>query len=115
MSEGPQRPPPAGSIARLLDAAIGETREALVHDGRVVALNIVRASEQGARARWGELYAARVQRIDRRLRGGAGDEECRCEHGDEPERGGDGHAEPRKLPSFEFSERHREPNDVSLP
>jgi Ribonuclease G/E len=66
---GGQQQPPFGSIARLLDAAVGETREALVQDGRVVALNIVRASEQGVRARWGELYAGRVQRIDRRLRG----------------------------------------------
>lgn len=54
---------------RWIDGAIGETREALVIDGRVVALRILRASDEGQRARWGEVYAARVTRIDRRLRG----------------------------------------------
>lgn len=51
------------------DAAIGETREALVRDGRPIALRIARASDEGARARWGELYCARVRDIDHRRRG----------------------------------------------
>jgi len=52
-----------------IDAAIGETREALVRDGRPIALRIARASDKGRRARWGELYCARVREIDRRRRG----------------------------------------------
>jgi len=52
-----------------VDAAIGETREALVRDGRPIALRIARASDEGRRARWGELYCARVREIDRRRRG----------------------------------------------
>src|SRR5262249_53757944 len=52
-----------------IDAAIGETREALVRDGRPVALRVARWSDGGRRARWGEVYAARVTRIDRRRRG----------------------------------------------
>lgn len=57
------------STERWIDGAIGETREALVVDGRVVALRIMRASDEGRRARWGETYAGRVTRIDRRIRG----------------------------------------------
>jgi Ribonuclease G/E len=52
-----------------VDAAIGETREALAADGRPFALRIARASDLGRRARWGELYCARVRDIDRRRRG----------------------------------------------
>ncbi|MGE0740863.1 MAG: ribonuclease E/G [Hyphomonadaceae bacterium] len=52
-----------------IDAAIGETREALVRDGRPIALRIMRASDVGRRARWGELYCARVREVDRRRRG----------------------------------------------
>jgi ribonuclease E len=52
-----------------IDAAIGETREALVRAGRPVALRIARASDEGRRARWGEVYCARVREIDRRRRG----------------------------------------------
>lgn len=52
-----------------VDAAIGETREALVRDGRAIALRVMRASDAGARARWGELYCARVREVDRRRRG----------------------------------------------
>ncbi|PZO53383.1 MAG: hypothetical protein DCF16_07005 [Alphaproteobacteria bacterium] len=52
-----------------IDAAIGETREALVRDGRPIALRVARASDEGRRARWGELYCARVREIDRRRRG----------------------------------------------
>ncbi len=39
-----------------IDAAIGETREALVRDGEPIALRVARASDEGRRARWGELY-----------------------------------------------------------
>src|SRR6185436_2408437 len=52
-----------------IDAAIGETREALVSQGKPIALRIMRASDEGHRARWGELYCARVRDIDRRRRG----------------------------------------------
>ncbi|MEJ0061197.1 MAG: ribonuclease E/G [Terricaulis sp.] len=52
-----------------VDAAIGETREALVRDGRAIALRVVRTSDEGRRARWGELYCARVTQVDRRRRG----------------------------------------------
>lgn len=52
-----------------VDAAIGETREALVRDGRPIALRIARASDAGRRARWGEVYCARVREVDRRRRG----------------------------------------------
>lgn len=51
------------------DAAIGETRQALVRDGRPIALRITRESDNGRRARWGEIYCARVREIDRRRRG----------------------------------------------
>lgn len=54
---------------RLLDRAIGETREAITANGRVIALRIVRDSAEGRRARWGEVYAARVRSVDRRRRG----------------------------------------------
>jgi ribonuclease E len=52
-----------------VDAAIGETREALVRNGKPIALRIARATDAGRRARWGELYVARVREIDRRRRG----------------------------------------------
>ncbi len=52
-----------------IDAGIGETREALVRDGRPIALRIVRQSDEGRRARWGELYVARVVSVDKRRRG----------------------------------------------
>lgn len=52
-----------------IDAAIGETREALAREGRPIALRVVRASDDGRRARWGELYCARVREVDQRRRG----------------------------------------------
>jgi Ribonuclease G/E len=52
-----------------VDAAIGETREVLVRAGKPIALRVARASDAGRRARWGELYCARVRQIDRRRRG----------------------------------------------
>ncbi|MBL8530691.1 MAG: ribonuclease E/G [Hyphomonadaceae bacterium] len=52
-----------------IDAAIGETREALVREGKPIALRVVRASDSGARARWGEVYCARVREVDVRRRG----------------------------------------------
>jgi Ribonuclease G/E len=54
---------------RWVDAAVGETREALLQNGRVIALRVVRQSDEGRRAHWGELYVARVREIDRRRRG----------------------------------------------
>ena len=62
-----------------IDAAIGETREVLVRNGRAIALRVARESDAGRRARWGELYWARVREIDRQRRGvfvdlGLGDE-----------------------------------------
>jgi len=51
------------------DASVGETREALVKDGRPIALRLLRRSDDGARALWGETYCARVTKIDRRRRG----------------------------------------------
>ncbi|MBI1250222.1 MAG: hypothetical protein GC189_01970 [Alphaproteobacteria bacterium] len=56
-------------LTRWIDAAIGETREALVRDDRVIALRLLRWSDEGRRARWGETYAATVTRVDKRRRG----------------------------------------------
>lgn len=56
-------------IAILRDAAIGETREAMLRGERVVALRIARASDAGRVAHWGEVFAARIAKIDRRRRG----------------------------------------------
>lgn len=53
----------------LRDAAVGETREILLKDGRAFALRVARASDAGRRARWGELYCARVVNVDQRRRG----------------------------------------------
>lgn len=64
-----------------VDAAIGETREALVREGRPIALRIARASDEGRRARWGEVYCARVREIDRRRRGAFLDLGLRDQHG----------------------------------
>lgn len=64
-----------------VDAAIGETREALVREGRPIALRIARASDAGRRARWGEVYVARVREIDRRRRGAFLDLGLREQHG----------------------------------
>lgn len=51
------------------DASVGETRHALVREGRVIALRVARESDSGRRARWGEVYSARVKQVDRRRRG----------------------------------------------
>lgn len=59
----------AEALETWIDAAVGETREALVRDGKPIALRIARASDEGRRARWGEIYCARVREIDRRRRG----------------------------------------------
>jgi len=48
---------------------IGEVREALFQDGRAISLRVARASDAGRRARWGEVYAARVTRVARARRG----------------------------------------------
>lgn len=52
-----------------IDGAVGETRMALVDAGRPIALALWRATDPGRRARWGEVYAARVTQVDRRRRG----------------------------------------------
>ena len=64
-----------------IDASVGETREALVRDGRAIALRVLRVSDEGAKARWGELYAARVTEVDRRRRGAFLDLGLRGERG----------------------------------
>ncbi|HYD73524.1 MAG TPA: ribonuclease E/G [Candidatus Binatia bacterium] len=56
-------------LEKWVDAGIGETREALVRDGRPIALRVARTSDEGRRARWGEVYCARVREVDRRRRG----------------------------------------------
>ena len=43
---------------------VGETRAAIVEQGRVVELHFDRWSEQGTRVHAGELYAGRITRID---------------------------------------------------
>ncbi len=57
------------TLTRLLDAAIGETREALMQGERAVAVRVFRASDEGRRARWGEVYSARVRTVDASRRG----------------------------------------------
>ncbi|MGE0827945.1 MAG: ribonuclease E/G, partial [Hyphomonadaceae bacterium] len=57
------------ALQQIIDAAIGETRRALLREGRVIALEVFRASEEGRRARWGEVYAARIAKAEPRLRG----------------------------------------------
>ncbi|MFZ4602517.1 MAG: ribonuclease E/G [Caulobacterales bacterium] len=52
-----------------IDGAVGETRMALVDDGRPIALALWRATDPGRRARWGETYSARIAQVDRRRRG----------------------------------------------
>ena len=51
------------------DAAIGETRQALVRDGKPIMLHVSRWSDAGRRAQWGEAYTARVRNVDTRRRG----------------------------------------------
>lgn len=51
------------------DRAIGEVREVLVQNGKPIALRIARDSDLGRRARWGEVYVARVRDVDHRRRG----------------------------------------------
>jgi Ribonuclease G/E len=78
-----------------IDAAIGETREALARDGKPIALRVARASDEGRRARWGELYCARVREIDKRRRGAFLDLGLRDQHGFLP-LGDDGRVRMRK-------------------
>jgi ribonuclease E len=78
-----------------IDAAIGETREALVRDGKPIALRIARASDDGRRARWGEVYCARVRELDRRRRGAYLELGLREQHGFLP-LGDDGRARLRR-------------------
>lgn len=51
------------------DGAVGETRCVWLRAGRPVALRALRWSEAGRRARYGELYGARIVRVDRPRRG----------------------------------------------
>lgn len=51
------------------DGAVGETRCVWLRAGRPVALRTLRWSEAGRRARHGELYGARIVRVDRPRRG----------------------------------------------
>lgn len=51
-----------------LDGAVGETRYLLVRSSRPVTLTITRWSDEGRRARWGEVYAGRVRKVERALR-----------------------------------------------
>jgi Ribonuclease G/E len=78
-----------------IDAAIGETREALLREGRPIALRIARASDEGRRARWGELYCARIKEVDNRRRGAFLDLGLRDEQGFLP-LGEDGRARMRR-------------------
>lgn len=52
-----------------LDGAVGETRMALVQKGRPVSLRVWRWSDDGRRARHGEIYIARVTGVDTSRRG----------------------------------------------
>jgi ribonuclease E len=78
-----------------IDAAIGETREALVREGKPIALRIARESDEGRRARWGEVYCARVRELDRRRRGAYLELGLRDQHGFLP-LGDDGRARMRR-------------------
>jgi Ribonuclease G/E len=57
------------SLETWTDASVGETRRALVRDGKPIALQLWRWSERGRRALWGEVYEARVRSVDARRRG----------------------------------------------
>lgn len=48
----------------VVDDAIGETRAALIEDGRVAELHIDRWSERDSRAAAGAIYLGRVRRVD---------------------------------------------------
>lgn len=85
----------SASLEIWLDAAIGETREALVRGGKPIALRIARASDEGRRARWGEVYCARVRELDKRRRGAFLDLGLREQHGFLP-LGDDGRVRMRK-------------------
>ena len=51
----------------LIEENIGETRAALVENGRIVELYLDRWSEAGRRALEGEVYRGRVRRVDMAL------------------------------------------------
>jgi ribonuclease E len=57
------------ALSRVVDGAIGETREALFNGERAIALRVVRGSDEGRRARWGEVYSGRVRTVDASRRG----------------------------------------------
>jgi Ribonuclease G/E len=56
-------------LTRIVDGAIGETREALFNGERAVAIRVKRASDEGRRASWGEVYSGRVRAVDASRRG----------------------------------------------
>jgi Ribonuclease G/E len=64
-----------------VDASVGETREVMAQGGVAIALRLARASDEGAKARWGEVYCARVREVDRRRRGAFLDLGLRGEQG----------------------------------
>jgi Ribonuclease G/E len=53
----------------IVDAAIGETWTMLMRKGRPLALSLMRWTDAGRFARWGEVYAGRVRTVDRARRG----------------------------------------------
>ena len=56
-------------LAHEIDGAVGETRSVMFADGRPARIDILRWSDEGRRARWGELFVARVRTADRARRG----------------------------------------------
>jgi Ribonuclease G/E len=64
---------------------------------------LARASDEGARARWGEAYAARVLKVDQALRGAFLDMGLSCDQGFLP-LGAKGGARPKRGPEIPLSE-----------
>jgi ribonuclease E len=57
------------NLTRIVDGGVGQTRELLLCDARPVSFSILRWSDAGRRARWGEAYVGRVRAIDGGRRG----------------------------------------------
>lgn len=57
------------ALREIVDGGVGETRVGLFDGERAIALNVLRWSDQGRRARWGEVYSARVRTVDSSRRG----------------------------------------------
>jgi Ribonuclease G/E len=75
-------------IEQWIDGAIGETRHALVRQGKPFALVVTRWSDEGRRARWGESYVGRVRAVEKALRGAFVDLGLKDEQGFLPLRDG---------------------------